>query len=131
MQTYLDELRAEGADVLVVSFTGPKQVTAYLKRYPLPFPVVSDPTRAAYRAFTLASASWPSLFRPRVLLPFIKLLLRGWEFRKPARGDDLLQLGGDFLLNPRGRLAWAYPSENPTDRPGKDAVLHAVRAAVS
>jgi hypothetical protein len=46
----------------------------------------------------------------------------------PARqGEDVLQLGGDFILDREGRLAYAYRSADPTDRPAVEVLLRAVQ----
>jgi hypothetical protein len=124
-------IRALGGEVLVVSFSGPDRVAAYLKRYPLPFPAVSDPERRAYQAFALERTSWGRLVRPRVLARYLKLMLRGWLPWKSEKGADVLQLGGDFVLDDHRRLVYGYRSEAPTDRPQARALLEAVRAAVA
>jgi hypothetical protein len=124
-----EDIRKCGAEVLAVSFTRPKQVAAYLQRYPLPFPAVSDPERTAYRAFSLAQTSWASMLSPRSIGRYLKLIFRGWLPWKPKEGDDLMQLGGDFVLDRRRRLVYGYRSSEPTDRPAVQELLKAVRAA--
>ena len=120
-----------GGEVLVVSFSGPARVAAYLGRYPLPFPVVSDPERKAYQAFALERTSWVSMLRPGVLVHYLKLMLRGWLPWKAEKGADVLQLGGDFVLDGQRRLVYAYRSAVPTDRPPARELLLAVRTAVA
>lgn len=130
MQGVYADIQALGGAVLVVSFAPPAQVAAYLERGPLPFPVVSDPERAAYRAFGLEAATWGAMLRPGVLARFMGLMLRGWMPRRSAKGDDLLQLGGDFVLDATGRLRYAHASAEPTDRPSAAALIEAVRRAI-
>jgi peroxiredoxin len=119
-----------GARVLVVSFTGPEKVRVYVEKYPLPFPVVSDPRLKAYRAFALGRAPIGSFFRPGVLWHFVKLLFRGWRPRRPGKGDDILQLGGDFVLDPEQRLVYAHPSRDAADRPTATALIAEVAKTV-
>jgi peroxiredoxin len=121
-----EEIRRLGGEVLAVSFTGPRQVAAYLERYPLPFPAVSDPERTAYRAFALEQTSWGRMLRPAVLARYLLLMVRGWMPWKPKEGDDLLQLGGDFVLDQARRVVHAYRSAEPTDRPPARQLLEAV-----
>jgi peroxiredoxin len=125
-----DEIKRLGGEVLVVSFAPPPKVAAYLARKCLPFPVVSDPTLDAYRAFALGRTSWLAIFNPAVLWRFVKIMVRGWLPRKPGKEEDLLQLGGDFVLDHNRRVAYAHPSREPTDRPSNATLLDAVRAAV-
>jgi peroxiredoxin len=124
------DLRALGAEALAVSFTPPGRVAAYLRAHPLPFPAVSDPERAAYLALSLGRASWASFLRLNVLARYLKLMFRGWRPQAPEKGEDVLQLGGDFVIDAAGRLAYAYRSPVATDRPPARELLEAVRAAL-
>ena len=112
------EIKRLGGEIFVVSFAPASRVASYLQKYPQPFPVVSDPTLAAYKGFNLTRASVGSLFRPGVIGRFVKLIFRGWLPKKAGKGDDLLQLGGDFVLDKSGHVVYAYPMPNPpTDPP--------------
>lgn len=113
--------------MLVVSFTPPERVAAYLAKYPQPFPVVSDPTLAAYKGFGLERTTVGSMLRLGVIGRFLKLILRGWLPKKPGKGEDVLQLGGDFVLDKTGRVVYAHPSSEPTDRPTATDLLAVLR----
>ena len=108
-----------------MSFTPPAKMAMVLDKHPLRFAAVSDPTRAGYRAFALGRASVLSFLRPRVLWGYASKLLRGWMPTKPV-DDDLFQLGGDFILDAEGRLVYAYPSRDATDRPPVSALIEAL-----
>jgi peroxiredoxin len=118
-------LRAAGVSVLVVCQAERPVLATFLRSHPQPVPVVCDPDRAGYRAFGLERTSWLSFFRPSVVGRYLRLIARGGKVRKPYPGEDVLQLGGDFLLDRSGRVAFACPSRTATDRPGVDAVLAA------
>jgi hypothetical protein len=122
-----DEVRRLGGDVLVVSFSPPRAVARYLERYPLPFPVVSDPERTAYRAFALGRTTWRDLLSPRSILRYLGLIFRGWLPWKTAKDDDLLQLGGDFVLDRTGCVVYAHASGEATDRPRAAELLAALK----
>jgi peroxiredoxin len=117
------ELQKLGAEVLVVSFAAPSRVAAYLAKYPQPFPVVSDPTLAAYKAFALDRTPVRTMFRLGVIGRYLRLIFRGWLPKKPGAGEDILQLGGDFLLDAGGIVRYAHPSAEPTDRPSAAKLL--------
>ena len=123
----LDRLTAAGVSVLVIVQAKPEQVAGWLAKRPQPFPVVSDPDRVAYRAFGLGRVGWLHFLRPDVLLRFLWLMLRGWLVRMPVAGEDVLQLGGDFVLGRDRRVVFAHPSRAATDRPTVDQILDAVR----
>ncbi len=130
MRGRYDELRHLGAEVLAVSFTRPERVAAYLERHPLPFPALCDPERTAYRDFGLGQTSWREMLRPGVLAGYLRLVLRGWIPEKSGPGEDVLQLGGDFVLDGRRRLVYAYRSKGPADRPPADDLVRAVRSVL-
>ena len=131
MQKILPELRQLGAEALVVSFAPPGRVAAYLAKYPQPFPVVSDPERSGYQAFGLSSTSVGAMLRPGVIARYLMHIFRGWLPDKRAEGEDIMQLGGDFLLDGAGVLRFAHPSAEPTDRPSAAELMKQARALTS
>jgi peroxiredoxin len=121
----VEHLRAADVSVLVVSQARPAVLATFLRDHPQPVPVVCDPDRAGYRAFGLERTSWLSFFRPSVMGGYLRLIFRGGKVRKPYPGEDVLQLGGDFLLDRAGRVVFAHPSRTATDRPSIDVLLAA------
>lgn len=111
----------------MVSFTAPAKVAAFLDRHSQPFLVVSDPSRTAYQMFGLPKTSWRRIFSPISLAKYLALMFRGW-IPGSNDGEDVLQLGGDFIINGDRRLIYAYPSADPTDRPPAESLVQALRA---
>jgi hypothetical protein len=101
----------------------------HLRIDPLPFQVVSDPTRAGYAAFGLERTTWWRMLRPAVVLRYLGLIFRGWKVRMLREGEDVLQLGGDFVLDAQRRLRYAHRSVEPTDRPPVEDLLRALESA--
>jgi peroxiredoxin len=122
------DIQQAGGEVLVVSFTPPSRVAAYLAKYPQPFPVVSDPELTAYKKFGLERTSVRKILSPGVLVRFIKLIFRGWLPHKPGEGEDVLQLGGDFILDVSGSVRYAHPSTDPSDRPPVQELVDTIRS---
>jgi hypothetical protein len=129
VRDHYEDIRRLGGDVLVVTFTPPMFLEIYLREHSLPFPIVSDPSRIAYHAFDLERASWLAMLRPGAAIRFLRLLGRGCRLQRPRKGDDLLQMGGDFVLDVRRRLVYAHRGAEPTDRPTVEELLAAERAA--
>jgi peroxiredoxin len=124
-----EDLAALGCSVLVVAQARPEMLSLYLARKAWRVSIVSDPERAAYAAFGLERTGWLAFFRPKVLWGYLRGMFRGYGVKKPYAGEDVLQLGGDFVLDKRARVVFAYPSADPTDRPAVGAIREALQSA--
>lgn len=117
-----ERLRVE---VAIISFAAPPALRAYETGFGLEDAALfSDPERHAYAAFGFDRASVARVWLdPRVWLSYAKLVARG---RRPAPPEeDTLQLGGDVLVGPDGRIRWIHRSTGPADRPTIAQVLAA------
>jgi len=111
--------------VVVVAFAPRESLVGYQQRQRLEhLLVLSDPERAAYRAFGLGRGSVARVWLdPRVWIRYVWLILAGG--RPEAAHEDTLQLGGDALVDAGGRIAWIYRSRGPEDRPTIDQIAAA------
>ena len=125
MRDRLDEL-GEATEVVLITFTDLEALAEYRDRNALPFTVVSDTDRAAYRAFGLGRGSVARVWGWRAGLRYVGLLrdsgLRA--LRRPT--EDTLQLGGDFVVDPDGTLVYGFWGDGPDDRPSVDDLIAAV-----
>lgn len=128
MQAQYPAVRAAGAEVIAVSQSRPDVLRNHLRLSPRPFPVVCDPDRVVYRAFGLERGNWGMFFTGRALRRYLGLMLSGWRLRPVAPGEDVLQRGGDFVLDGNRRLVFAHRSEDPGDRPTVAQLLRALDA---
>jgi peroxiredoxin len=129
VQGKYEEIRRLGGDVVVISFAQPPLLALYERDQALPFLMVADPSLTAYKAFGFERTSWRALLRGRVVWGYLRLMLSGWAPQRSNKGEDDLQLGGDFVLDERRRLAYAHRSAAPTDRPRVEELIEAVAAA--
>ena len=117
--------------VVLVTFTEQRYLARYATEHDLPFPVLADPDRAAYRAFGLGRGSVARVWGWKAARRYLEIFRAdgsaGW--RRPT--EDTLQLGGDFVVDPAGNLAYGYWGEGPDDRPTVDELIDAVRSADS
>ena len=123
MRQQQDELSRLNTHVLVISFSTEYWARAWREETGTPFPLLLDPQRSVYRAYSLER----SLFRSwnlRTMWLYIRLLLTGRKWRG-IQGDSA-QLGGDFILDAGGVVRLAYRSHDPTDRPAVKALLEVV-----
>ena len=125
MRDRLGDLGA-ATDVVLITFTDAEALADYQRRNALPFTVVSDPQRIAYRAYGLGRGSvarvWGWKAARRYLQIFRTAGVRGW--RRPT--EDTLQLGGDFVVSPDGTLTYGFWGRGPDDRPSVDDLVAAV-----
>ena len=94
----------------------------------LPFDVLVDRSRGTYTRWGLTRASWSTIWLdPNVYKTYARLLRSGARLR--SAGTDVLQLGGDFVLGPDGRVVLSRPQQRD-DRPPVGELLRAARGSV-
>jgi peroxiredoxin len=124
-----DQLQARGGHIFTVCFDAPERAERYAREQQTDVPLLVDHERRVYRAYGLEEGSFWRFLLPPVLLGTLRLVSAGGKVQRPE--EDPLQLGGDFVVDPAGRLALAHPSKDPTDRPTVDELLAAVERATS
>ena len=100
------------AEVLAIAAVGLKPLTAFAGELELPFPVLSDASAEAYFAFGLGKGL---AIRPGTPIKFARLIWRAKRLYRPV--GDIMQIGGDFIVDREGIVRFAHSSEDPTDRP--------------
>jgi hypothetical protein len=123
------ELDRLGATALVVDHDSPEVLRrSVLARLELPYPVLVDEQRSAYSAWGLERGSVAAVWGdPRAWLRSAAAVLAGERPLRP--GGDTLQLGGDFVVDPSGSVAYARPQRRD-DRPSIAELVGAVARAV-
>ncbi|MEM9516190.1 MAG: AhpC/TSA family protein [Actinomycetota bacterium] len=115
--------------VVLVTFTSDDHLSAYQARHELPFPVLIDRDRVTYGAYGLGRGSVHHIWGLRSAQRYIEIVrangLSG--LRRPT--EDTLQLGGDFVIDAAGRLAWGFWGTGPADRPSVDQLVDALDRA--
>lgn len=126
MSAAREQFAARNCAILVVSQAQPQWLAHYIARYNWNVPLVCDPARTAYAAFGLERTRWLTFFSPRVLWGYFRGMFKGYGVKRPYAGEDLQQLGGDFILSRSARIEYAYRSADPTDRPSVTDLLSRV-----
>lgn len=108
---YADFQRA-GAGVLLITFADAAGAAQLQRGQNIPFPVLADPARRAYRAFGLVEGPLSAAIGPDVLLRQLGEALRGnIPYVNPAN-SHITQLGGSVIVDRAGVVRFAHLS-NP------------------
>jgi hypothetical protein len=122
-----DRLHEFGSvEIAMITFSTDDLVDDYRRRVDLPFPILLDRDRTSYLNYGLDRATNRRVWNLGTLRRYSDILRRDGirDLRRPT--EDTRQLGGDFVIDARGRLAWGFWSEGPDDRPSVDEILTAV-----
>lgn len=111
-----DRLTRAGATAVFVAHDEPEVLQdSMLAGLECPFPVLIDRQRSSYRAWGLQRASFAQIWLdPAVWRQYARLLRSGERLR--TMGADTRQLGGDFIVDPQGVIAYSRPQRRD-DRP--------------
>lgn len=127
--------------MVLITFTDAQNLDGYRMANELPFPILMDTDRSAYRAFGLGRGSVGRVYGHRAAVRYLQIFRDAYRSGgvpdrhtvKRLAGvirptEDPLQLGGDFLVGPDGRLAYGFWGRGPDDRPNVDELVGAIRA---
>jgi len=113
--------RELNAEVIALAAVDRKPLARFARELKLPFPVLSDGTAEVYRAFGLGKGM---VIRSRTLLAAARLVWRAKRLYRPV--GDIMQVGGDFIVDGAGLIRFAHSSEDPTDRPEAAELLRLI-----
>ena len=119
-------IQAAGGEVVLVTMDGPATLPALKAQLELPFPCLSDPGQAGYRAFQCPRGSLWAVAGPPMWGRAIKSLFAngmGW-----VRGDTM-QLPGSFVIDRSGTIRFAHRSQTSADWPPTDELIRSVAAS--
>lgn len=119
----LPRFQAAGGGAAAVTMGSPEQASAFRQRLALPFPVLADPDRQAYRAFRLDLGSVAQIAGPRVWLRGIKAVFRGGA-GKPV--GDVRQMPGAFVVDGEGAIRFAHYAKHSADYPSHEQIVQAL-----
>jgi peroxiredoxin len=108
----VDGFRALGAELAVVGNGTPAQAKEFAAEYELPFRLYVDPKLDAYRAAGLRRGVLDTL-NPGTLAHAVRALRTG--ARQGLTKGDPWQLGGAFVIEPGGRVAFRHVSRDAGD----------------
>lgn len=125
MRDALPEIRAAGAELVVVGSGTPEQAARFRDERGLDFPLFVDPELEAYRAAGLRRSVIDTL-GPRALAHAMRAFRRG--ARQGSVQGDPWQLGGAFVIDRTGKPVYRHVSRNAGDHAPIGGLLGALRA---
>jgi len=117
VRDHWQEFEKLGAAALVISFAQSEELARFRNHLKLPFPITADPEQLAYRDYDLGKGSTWQVWHPKTVLKYLGYAASGKKIERPEKGEDLNQLGGDFVIDAQGILRYAFRSQRPDHRP--------------
>jgi alkyl hydroperoxide reductase subunit AhpC len=116
-----DRFQAAGVQVVAVGLGTPVRTREFRASMRLPFPVLCDPRRRVYREYGLMR------MRPgdsRALDSIARLAIATAQHGGAlSRDQDMLQLGGVFIVDTAGMLRFTHRARTQYDNPSPDSLL--------
>jgi len=117
-----------GAGIVLVGQGDVSREAAFREARQVPFPILLDGARLAYRAYGLGRATTMQIFGPRVALPFVRANLHVETMQRGLKGGSFRQLPGTFVVDTNGLVRLAHRNRTVADNPSNAVVLEALRA---
>ena len=91
----------------------------------VPYPLLLDPSKETYARWGLGRTNvFGAMLSPSLNVRYVQLLMRGERFLGLA--PDMFQLGGDFVVDPSGRVIFAHAMRNNGDRASVASLIEAM-----
>jgi peroxiredoxin len=122
-----DRFETAGAAIVLIGLGTPERASWFCEDKAIPFPCLADPGQAAYRAYGLRTATVTEVLRAENALRYLRLNLNPETRQRTAKaGEDVLQLGGTFVVDTQGVMRYAHRNRHTGDNPPNDEVLEAI-----
>ena len=125
MRDEYERFEAANLQVVAIGQGSPDKTKAFRAELELPFPLLSDPRRSAYKAYGLTRVDMRREASIKGISRSIKSTLKYGAAR--SSDQDMLQLGGAFVVNTDGIICFAHRSSRMSDIPSNEMLLAAVR----
>ena len=120
MRDHLGEIRAAGAELVIIGNGSEHFARAFRGEFELDCPLLVDPELRAYQAAGLRRGRLEML-SPRVALNAVRSMRAG--ARQTGVFGDPWQLGGSFVIHPGGDVRYQHVSREAGDHPELPGLL--------
>jgi peroxiredoxin len=123
-----EEVRRLGGGIVAVFQYRAEPTRSFCRRRGVDLDCLGDPEREGYRAVGLERGSVMAWAGPQMAKRTVEAIASGHGM-KPAKGGDVTQLPGTFVVGADGRVAFAHYNRDAADNPENEAVIAALRDA--
>lgn len=120
------QLEQAGLRVVAIGMGTPARTKAFIEEMGVSFPIFSDPRRQSYEAYRLMKMDWREQLRPSEFLKTTQNILK--HGGDATTDQDVMQLGGTFIVNRHGTITFAYTNKAMSDDPNVAMLLQAATA---
>jgi len=107
--------------VAVVTFENDFFARSYVEETGLAWPLLIDSGRELYHGYDMLRAGFWDVWGPRTWWVYLRELLKGEKLHGSA--GDVMQRGGDVLIDPEGIVRLHHVGTGPADRPTVETIL--------
>jgi hypothetical protein len=118
------EFSKQNVKIAVITFEDAYSARNYIEETFLPWPLLIDANRETYRNYGMFSASFWDVWGPKTWWVYLKAIAKGHTLRKST--GDILQRGGDVLVDPTGIVRLHHVGRGPADRPAVELILRSI-----
>jgi prostamide/prostaglandin F2alpha synthase len=129
--------REAGARVVLVGHGNHDDALAFVQAKRLPFPLLLDLEREAYRAYGLMQGKVMQVLSPRSALPWIRAELSPETRQRGLKGGSFMQMPGTFVIDTGGvvrftggLIQFAHRNKHVADSPTNDLILRVLASLV-
>lgn len=121
MRDHETEFARRRIKVAIVTFESDYFARSYAAETGLDWPLLIDANRDLYHGYDMLNATFWDVWGPRTWWVYGKELLKGEKLHKTE--GDVMQRGGDVLIDPNGIVRLHHVGEGPADRPAVETIL--------
>jgi peroxiredoxin len=121
-----------GTNVVLIGLGTAERAGWFCEDKHIPFACLADPEQRAYEAYGLRKAGLAEILRAENGLKYMRLQLSSETRQRTAkRGEDVVQLGGTFVVDTGGVIRYAHRNRHTGDNPPNDEVLAALQGVTT
>ena len=125
MRDHEEEFSKLNVKIVVVTFETNLLSRSYAEETSLTWPFIIDETRELYRGYGMFSASFINIWGPKTWLAYLKEIIKGQKLKESEA--DVMQRGGDVLIDPNGIVQMQHVGKGPADRPSVEMILKIIQ----